>query len=89
MVANSAALFEKRHKLITTAARQLAKLEMVDFSEQDGLAAFTIKDGGRIAAKYYIRHQTIEAWGPIFKPEMSEADVLRVLSTSTEVCAHA
>lgn len=84
MVANSAALIEKRHKLITTAARQLAKLEMVDFSEQDGLAAFTIKDGGRIAAKYYIRHQTIEAWGPIFKPEMSEADVLRVLSTSTE-----
>ncbi|KIM68646.1 hypothetical protein SCLCIDRAFT_1208842 [Scleroderma citrinum Foug A] len=84
MVANSAALIEKRHNLIMNAARQLEKLEMIDFSEQDGLAAFTIKDGGRIAAKYYIRHQTIEAWGPLFKPEMSEADVLRVLSTSTE-----
>ncbi|KAL4075963.1 Sec63-domain-containing protein [Scleroderma citrinum] len=83
-VTNSAALGERQHNLITNAARQLTKLEMIDFSQQDAAATFTIKDVGRIAAKYYIRHQSIEVWGPIFKPEMSEADVLRMLSTSTE-----
>lgn len=88
MVANGAALVEKQHKLVANAARQLAKLNMIDFNERDGLAAFTIKDVGRIAAKYYIRYQSIEAWDPIFKSDMSEADILRVLSTSTEVCTH-
>jgi antiviral helicase SLH1 len=47
--------------------------------------AFTITDLGRIAAKYYIRHSSIEIFNKEFRPRMTEADVLAVLSKSTEV----
>ncbi|KAF8138604.1 Sec63-domain-containing protein [Boletus edulis] len=43
-----------------------------------------IKDVGRIAAKYYIRHQSIEVFGTQFRAQMTEADILGMLSKSTE-----
>lgn len=50
-----------------------------------GTGAFIITDLGRIAAKYYIRHSSIEIFNKEFKPKMTEADVLAMLSMSTEV----
>jgi antiviral helicase SLH1 len=49
--------------------------------------SFTITDLGRIAAKYYIRHSSIEIFNKEFRPKMTEADVLGMLSMSTEVSA--
>ena len=46
---------------------------------------FSITDLGRIAARYYIRYESIEVFNKEFKPRMSEADVLGMLSLSTEV----
>ena len=47
--------------------------------------AFQITDLGRIAAKYYIRTQTIVIFNESLRPKMSEADVLHMLCRSTEV----
>lgn len=56
---------------------------MIIFDQTSG--ALTITDLGRIAAKYYIRHTSIEIFNKEFKPKMTEADVLGMLSMSTEV----
>ncbi|KDQ64892.1 hypothetical protein JAAARDRAFT_241277 [Jaapia argillacea MUCL 33604] len=75
-------LGNKRSQLITFAAQKLAKARMIDFDPATG--AFTIRDVGRIAAKYYIRHSSIEIFNEQFRPRMTEADVLAVLCMSTE-----
>ncbi len=57
---------------------------MLAFDRQTG--SLVVTDLGRIAAKYYIRHKSIEIFNEKFRPKMSEADVLSMLSMSTEVC---
>jgi antiviral helicase SLH1 len=47
--------------------------------------AYVCTDLGRIAARYYIRHESIEIFNEHFRPKMSEADVLALLSMSVEV----
>ena len=76
-------LVGKRNELINIAAQKLAANKMISYSPQDG--QFQITDLGRIAAKYYIRHTSIEIFNKEFKSKMSEADVLAMLSMSTEV----
>jgi antiviral helicase SLH1 len=56
---------------------------MIRFDETNGSLA--ISDLGRIAAKYYIRHSSIEIFNKEFRKIMTEADVLAMLSMSTEV----
>jgi antiviral helicase SLH1 len=73
----------KRTELIVTAARKLADAGMIVFDQPTG--AFTITDLGRIAARYYVRHSSVEIFNKLFRPKMSEADVLAMLSESTEV----
>jgi replicative superfamily II helicase len=56
---------------------------MILFDRQnDALAA---QDLGRIAARYYVRYSSIEIFNGQFRPIMTEADVLAMLSMSTEV----
>ncbi|KAG8886513.1 hypothetical protein FRB97_003024 [Tulasnella sp. 331] len=81
-LADDPQLGSKRTQLVTTAAKKLAAAHMIRFDERS--QGFTITEIGRIAAKYYIRHATIEIFNEDFKPIMSEADVLAVLSRSTE-----
>ncbi|KAI0775993.1 Sec63-domain-containing protein [Trametes elegans] len=81
-VAEDPYLGAKRNQLITSAALQLAEARMVAFDRQTGSLFCT--DFGRIAAKYYIRHKSIEIFNEKFRPKMSEADVLAMLSMSTE-----
>ncbi|KAL4241461.1 Sec63-domain-containing protein [Abortiporus biennis] len=75
-------LGNKRSLLVKEAASRLAEARMIAFDRSTG--AFTITDLGRIAAKYYIRHASIEIFNKEFRPKMTEADVLAVLSMSTE-----
>jgi antiviral helicase SLH1 len=86
-VADDPHLVSQRHELVTHAARELAKLGMITFDQSRGSLSPT--DLGRIAAKYYIRHASIEVFRENFRPKMSEADVLAMLSMSTEVCDYA
>ncbi|TFK43400.1 Sec63 Brl domain-containing protein [Crucibulum laeve] len=72
----------KRNDLVTTAAQKLADARMIAFDRASG--SFTITDLGRIAAKYYIRFNSIETFNKEFRPKMSEADVLAMLSMSAE-----
>lgn len=75
-------LGSKRHELVTLSAQRLAEARMIVFDRTTGM--FTITDLGRIAARYYIRHTSIEIFNKEFRPKMSEADVLRMLCMSTE-----
>ncbi|KAG7097091.1 hypothetical protein E1B28_004476 [Marasmius oreades] len=75
-------LGHKRNELVTLAAQKLADAQMIVYNRQTG--TFATRDLGRIAARYYIRHQSIETFNREFKPRMSEADVLAMLSMSTE-----
>jgi antiviral helicase SLH1 len=51
-------LGNKRNQLITQAARQLSSAKMIRYDEMAN--TFVISDLGRIAAKYYLRYQTME-----------------------------
>lgn len=73
----------RRTQLIITAAKKLAECRMVAYDAYSG--ALTITDLGRIAAKYYIRHASIEIFNKEFRVRMTEADVLTMLAKSTEV----
>ncbi|KAG2042976.1 Sec63-domain-containing protein [Suillus americanus] len=81
-VADDPGLGQKRNFLVMTAARRLASVGMINLT--DKTSAFSITDLGRIAARYYIRYASIEVFNKEFKPKMTEADALSMLSMSTE-----
>ncbi|KAG9102344.1 hypothetical protein FRC06_002103 [Ceratobasidium sp. 370] len=72
----------RRMELATSAARKLAAAGMITYSGKN--EELIINDLGLIAAKYYIRHASIEVYNELFKPKMSESDLLVMLSKSTE-----
>ncbi|KAI8370380.1 Sec63 Brl domain-containing protein [Radiomyces spectabilis] len=75
-------LGRKRHDIVVTAARRLAQCQMIIFDEKTGY--LTAKDLGRIASNFYIKHTSIELFNQMMKPRMTEADVLSMLSLSSE-----
>ncbi|KAL1410863.1 putative steryl acetyl hydrolase mug81 [Vanrija albida] len=75
-------LGNKRNDLVTQAARQLAKAKMIRFDEVTN--TFAISDLGRIAARYYLRHQTVEVFNELFNPRMKNADIFAMLAKATE-----
>jgi antiviral helicase SLH1 len=76
-------LSRKRYQLVRTAAGSLAEARMINHDKDRD--SFTITDLGRIAAKYYIHHRTIEIFNRELRTQMTEADVLSMVSLSTEV----
>jgi antiviral helicase SLH1 len=76
-------LQSKRNQLVLTAARILVEAKMISFDEDSG--SFTINDLGRLAAKYYIHHKSIVIFNQELRTRMTEADVLSMVSLSTEV----
>ncbi|KAK8853378.1 hypothetical protein IAR55_004082 [Kwoniella newhampshirensis] len=72
----------KRNALIIQAARCLQAAKMIRYDEISN--SFTISDLGRIAAKYYLRWQTIEVFNAKFNPRMSNADLFQMLCEATE-----
>ncbi|OAV93943.1 hypothetical protein PTTG_08603 [Puccinia triticina 1-1 BBBD Race 1] len=75
-------LGSKRHSLIEIAAKRLHQIGMIKFDQVTGSLDPT--ELGRIASKYYIKHSTIEIFNQSFRPKMTEADVLAMLSQSVE-----
>jgi antiviral helicase SLH1 len=76
-------LINKRNILAAAAAGELQEARMIAFDQSRG--DLVITDLGRIAARYYIRVKSIKIFLEKFRPVMSEADVLTMLSMSTEV----
>lgn len=72
----------KRSQLVTTAAKELSDAKMIRFDEHT--KSFAITDLGRIAARYYLRHQTVEVFNKEFNPKMKNADIFGMLSQATE-----
>lgn len=75
-------LHAKRNQLVLTAAHSLVEAKMINFDEDSG--SFTINDLGRLAAKYYIHHKSIVIFNQELRTRMTEADVLSMVSLSTE-----
>ncbi|WWC64778.1 uncharacterized protein I303_107390 [Kwoniella dejecticola CBS 10117] len=75
-------LGNKRNELISQAARLLQAAKMIRYDEIAN--TFAISDLGRIAAKYYLRYQTIEIFNTKFNPRMSNADLFQMLCEATE-----
>lgn len=76
-------LYAKRQDLVKLAINKLSDVKMV--VEDHRTDTYTIMELGRIAAKYYLRYTSIEIFNKEFRPRMSEADILAMLSMSTEV----
>ncbi|KAK4325026.1 hypothetical protein Pmani_004371 [Petrolisthes manimaculis] len=71
-----------RKELLVKASRALDKARMVRFDEATGYLHIT--DMGRIASQFYIKYDTIEIFNEFLKSVMNEADILSVISQSTE-----
>ncbi|KAF8680937.1 Sec63 protein, partial [Rhizoctonia solani] len=82
MIQDDPQLGGRRMELVTSAAKKLHSCGMIKFDERTD--SLTITDLGLIAAKYYIRYASIEVYNEMFKPKMSESDLLVMLSKSTE-----
>ncbi|GAA5868240.1 hypothetical protein JCM8547_002290 [Rhodosporidiobolus lusitaniae] len=75
-------LGSKRHTLINNTAKRLVEVGMI--KHDSDLGTFTSTDLGRIAARYYIRDKSIEIFNKLFRPRMSEADILALIASSVE-----
>ncbi|KXS12052.1 Sec63-domain-containing protein [Gonapodya prolifera JEL478] len=75
-------LGKRRRDLVVSAAKRLAKAQMIVFDESTGY--FTSKDLGRIASNYYVRLSSVEIFNELMTPRMTEADILSMVSMSTE-----
>ncbi|KAF9426913.1 hypothetical protein BGZ94_005813 [Podila epigama] len=75
-------LGKKRRDLIVTAAKNLHKAQMIIYDEKTGY--LTPKDLGRIASNYYVSYNSVNTYNSLMKPRMTEADVLAMVSRSTE-----
>lgn len=75
-------LTTRRHTMITNAARRLHQLQMLVFDEDSG--TFIPKDLGRIASDFYLLNNTVEIFNQMLSPGATEADVLAMISMSSE-----
>ncbi|GAA5949316.1 hypothetical protein JCM21900_005602 [Sporobolomyces salmonicolor] len=75
-------LGSKRHALINNSAKRLVECQMIKFDPD--LGTLTSTDLGRIASRYYIRNDSIEIFNRLFRPRMSEADILALIASSVE-----
>ncbi|KAI2618848.1 Sec63-domain-containing protein [Hypoxylon sp. NC1633] len=75
-------LVQRRRQLAIQAARTLQQSQMIIFNETT--EELRSKDIGRIASQYYIRQSSIQIFNELMKPRATEADVLKMISKSTE-----
>lgn len=75
-------LINKRRNMIIDAARRLHALQMIVFDEN--LASFSSKDLGRIASDFYLLNNSVEIFTQMLSPRATEADVLLMISMSSE-----
>ncbi|SCU98656.1 LAMI_0F15720g1_1 [Lachancea mirantina] len=75
-------LYEKRRDMIIKAARKIHRLQMIVFDEVS--MHFTPKDLGRIASDFYLLNESVEIFNQLCNPSATEADVLAMISMSSE-----
>ena len=71
-----------RANLIYTAASILDKSNLVKFDRRSGQMQVT--ELGRIASHYYCTHETMQTYNQLLKPTLSEIELFRVFSLSSE-----
>uniref|UniRef100_A0A8C1M4X2 BRR2 homolog n=1 Tax=Cyprinus carpio TaxID=7962 RepID=A0A8C1M4X2_CYPCA len=75
-------LERRRMDLVHTAATVLEKNNLVKYDKRSG--NFQVTDLGRIASHFYITHESIMTYNQLLKPTLSEIELFRVFSLSSE-----
>ena len=75
-------LLQRRLDLIHSAAIQLDKAHLIRYDRKTG--NFQATEYGRIASHYYCTHDTIAMYNQLLKPTLSEIDLFRIFSLSSE-----
>uniref|UniRef100_A0A671Q2B2 Activating signal cointegrator 1 complex subunit 3 n=1 Tax=Sinocyclocheilus anshuiensis TaxID=1608454 RepID=A0A671Q2B2_9TELE len=75
-------LERRRMDLVHTAATVLEKNNLVKYDKRSG--SFQVTDLGRIASHFYITHESIMTYNQLLKPTLSEIELFRVFSLSSE-----
>ncbi|KAG7264891.1 hypothetical protein CRUP_007330 [Coryphaenoides rupestris] len=75
-------LERRRMDLVHTAANVLDKNSLVKYDKRSG--SFQVTDLGRIASHFYITHDSIQTYNQLLKPTLSEIELFRVFSLSSE-----
>eukprot|EP00049_Salpingoeca_infusionum_P013623 m.254457 g.254457 ORF g.254457 m.254457 type:complete len:2135 (+) comp15493_c9_seq1:187-6591(+) len=79
---NDRKLESVRASLIHSAALILDKANLMKYDKKSG--NFQVTDLGRIASHYYCDHATIARYDSLLKPTMTEIEILRTFSGSSE-----
>eukprot|EP00043_Microstomoeca_roanoka_P014404 m.142887 g.142887 ORF g.142887 m.142887 type:complete len:2149 (-) comp16005_c1_seq1:147-6593(-) len=75
-------LEQVRASLIHSAAVQLDKCNLIKYDRKTG--HFQVTDLGRIASHYYCDFQTVSMYNSLLKPTLTEIELLRIFSRSSE-----
>ncbi|TRZ02195.1 hypothetical protein DNTS_030428 [Danionella cerebrum] len=75
-------LERRRMDLVHTAASLLEKNNLIKYDKRSG--SFQVTDLGRIASHFYITHESIMTYNQLLKPTLSEIELFRVFSLSSE-----
>lgn len=75
-------LHQRRRDLVHTAAAQLDKNGLLKYDRKTG--AFQVSELGRIASHYYITNESMATYNQLMKPTLSEIELFRVFSLSSE-----
>uniref|UniRef100_A0A1A8I724 U5 small nuclear ribonucleoprotein 200 kDa helicase n=1 Tax=Nothobranchius kuhntae TaxID=321403 RepID=A0A1A8I724_NOTKU len=75
-------LERRRTDLVHTAANILDKNSLIKYDKRTG--SFQVTDLGRIASHFYITHDSIQTYNQLLKPTLSEIELFRVFSLSSE-----
>ncbi|CAJ0923062.1 unnamed protein product [Ranitomeya imitator] len=75
-------LEQRRLDLIHTAALMLDKNNLAKYDKKTG--NFQVTELGRIASHYYITNDSVQTYNQLLKPTLSEIELFRVFSLSSE-----
>lgn len=81
-ISNDPQLYDKRRTMVINAARRLHALQMIVFDEIS--MHFIPKDLGRVSSDFYLLNESVEIFNQMCNPRATEADVLSMISMSSE-----
>lgn len=81
-VASDPQLYDRRKTMIVNAAKRLHTLQMIVYDEVS--LSFIPKDLGRVSSDFYLLNESVEIFNQMCDPRATEADVLSMISYSSE-----
>lgn len=75
-------LEQRRVDLVHSAALLLDRSRLIKYDRKSG--NFQVTELGRVASHYYITYQSVAAFNEYLKPNLSDIELLRIFSLSTE-----